>query len=83
MSRPFIPNNFPVQIIAAVLSVFLVLGYVCFLLLSNYWTQVDLQKNLLKQFHQNSEKQTMALSYFFAERRDDLQNLTLSREVSS
>jgi PAS domain S-box-containing protein len=83
MTKRLALRNFPVQAVAAVGTILLVLGYVCFLLLTNYWSQVDLQKNLLKQMRQNTEKQAMALSYFFDERKDDLLYLSLSREVSS
>jgi PAS domain S-box-containing protein len=73
---------FNLQVITAVIAAILVVGYVSFLLVSHYRSQVDLQKNLLKQLKQESEKQALAVGYFFTERKDDLVNLALSREVA-
>jgi hypothetical protein len=74
---------FRFQVLVAGVTAILVVGYVSFLLISYYRSQVDLQKNLLKQMQQESEKQALAVGYFFNERNDDLVNLSRSREVAA
>ena len=59
-----------------------VVAYVGFLLVSNYFAQVDLQNNLLRQLSLENERRALSLSYFFSDRKDDLINLALSREIS-
>ncbi len=54
------------------------LGYVAFLLYSNFQAAAGLQDLLLDKIHQETERRASALGYFFAERRDDLQNLALA-----
>ena len=57
--------------------------YVVSLLISNYTSQTELQKNLVMQLKQDSEIRAASIDYFFSERRDDVVNLALSREISS
>ncbi len=72
-------RNYKVGIAIAVLAL---LAFVSFLLTSNYLSQNNLQKTLLDQFRLETETRATAISYFFTERRDDLRNLALSREVA-
>jgi two-component system, sensor histidine kinase and response regulator len=58
------------------------LGYVCFLLVSHYRAQLNLQENLVELRKQEATQRAAALGYFFADRKDDLSNLALSREVA-
>jgi PAS domain S-box-containing protein len=74
-------KSFIYQMTVVVGACLFLIGYVCFLMISNYLSQVELQKNLRNQLLKDSEKQALSLSYFFAERRNDLLNLSLSREV--
>jgi len=57
--------------------------YVVYLLVANYTSQTELQKNLVAQLKQDSETRAASIDYFFSERRDDVVNLALSREISS
>ena len=57
-------------------------AYVVYLLISNYTSQTELQKNLVTQLKQDSEIRAASVDYFFSERRDDVVNLALSREIS-
>ena len=56
--------------------------YVVYLLVANYTSQTELQKNLVTQLKQDSEARAASIDYFFSERRDDVVNLALSREIS-
>ncbi len=64
--------------VATVLSGITLLGYVTFLLYSNFHATARLQDLLRDKVHQETERRAGALEYFFAERRDDLQNLALA-----
>ena len=64
--------------VATVLSGIALLGYVAFLLYSNFQAAAGLQDLLRDKVHQETERRAGALEYFFAERRDDLQNLSLA-----
>jgi PAS domain S-box-containing protein len=79
LSKRFLAGSrmLPVIIIGGAIVV-----YVGFLLGSNYLAQITLQDTLLKQFAQEAERRSSSLSYFFADRRDDMVNLALSREIS-
>jgi PAS domain S-box-containing protein len=68
--------------IATAISGLALLGYVGFLLYTNFHAAAGLQDLLREKVLQETERRASALGYFFGERKDDLQNLTLSREVS-
>lgn len=67
--------------IATVLSGLTLLGYVTYLLYSNFQAAAGLQDLLRDKVHQETERRASALEYFFGERRDDLQNLALAPPV--
>ncbi len=56
----------------------------CFsvLLVKVYRAQADLHDSVLKSFKQDLEKHAAGLSYFYAERKNDLKNLPAKREIS-
>jgi signal transduction histidine kinase/CheY-like chemotaxis protein/HPt (histidine-containing phosphotransfer) domain-containing protein len=60
----------------------LLAGLVAFLISRNYLAQVDLQQYALKNLQQGLEKHAEAVSYFYAERLNDLKNLAENREIS-
>jgi len=67
----------------AALTIGLVLFlYIGFLITSNYLSQVDLQKTALEKLRQDTEKLAMSVSYFCAERKIDLKNLSENRAIS-
>ncbi len=66
----------------AVVGVPLVLA-ILFLLYSHFQTEKDLKENLLRVRHHTVERRAAALSYFFADRMDDLFYLKHSREVAA
>jgi PAS domain S-box-containing protein len=69
--RPLAP-----LLVGSVLGIFLAL-----LIGKSYSDQVELQRLTLKNLRQDLEKRATAVSYFFAERRNDLKNLATSREL--
>ena len=58
-------------------------GYIAFLLMANYHSQIGLQKSGLDQMRLDTEKHAGAVSYFFSEQKDHLKNLTEKREISA
>ena len=66
------------NVVVTVLAGLTLLGYVAFLLYSNFQSAAGLQDLLRDKVHQETERRASALEYFFAERRDDLQNLAMS-----
>ncbi|HYN78896.1 MAG TPA: hypothetical protein VES73_14030, partial [Lamprocystis sp. (in: g-proteobacteria)] len=56
--------------------------YVGFLLVANYWSAANLRQTMETQRRLESGRRVAALQYFLSERRDDLANLSLSREVA-
>ena len=56
--------------------------FVAFLLSSNYASQRDLQKTAADRLLQEMEKRARTVSYFFAERRNDIKTLTESRSIA-
>ncbi len=56
---------------------------IVFLLVSNYLSQVELQKSAVEQLVHDAEKRATAVSYFFSERKNDLQNILEHRAVSA
>ncbi len=59
-----------------------ILLFTGFLLLANYKSQVKLRNTAVDRFKNSTEQRAVALTYFFSERLDDLQNLTESRVVN-
>ena len=57
--------------------------YLSFLLLSNFNALRDLQTRTLEQLQQETIKRATALSYYFAERKNDLKALSESRGLSA
>ena len=57
--------------------------YMGFLIFANYLSQAELQKGLLEQLRQDTEKRAIALTYFFSERANDLKDLARSRAIST
>jgi signal transduction histidine kinase len=69
---------------AAVLSACLILAvFIGFLLATNYRTQTALRESTYRRVRLDLEKRAASLGYFFSERRNDLQNLASSREVTA
>jgi hypothetical protein len=68
--------------LAALTIGLVMLLYIGFLIISNYLSQVELQKTALEKLRQDTEKLAMSVSYFCAERKIDLKNLSESRAVS-
>jgi len=68
--------------LAALTIGLVLLLYISFLIFSNYLSQVDLQKTALEKLRQDTEKLAMSVSYFCAERKIDLKNLSENRAVS-
>jgi PAS domain S-box-containing protein len=58
-------------------------GYIAFLLMANYHSQVELQKSGLEQMRLDTEKHAGAVSYFFSEQKDHLKNLMEKRELAA
>lgn len=54
-----------------------------FLMISNYRSGRELQKSNFEQFKADMEKQASAVSYFLAERHNDLKNMAESRAVTA
>jgi hypothetical protein len=57
--------------------------FVFFLLFMNYRFAVDLRKTNLKNMISETEKRVGSVGFFFADRKDDLIDLALSREISA
>ncbi|MFW2367020.1 MAG: ATP-binding protein, partial [Desulforhopalus sp.] len=58
-------------------------GYICFLLVSNYLSQVELQEAALKRLRYDIDMRTVAVEYYFSERQSDIQGLLGSKELSA
>ncbi len=61
----------------------MLVGYIAFLLLSNYHSQIGLQKSGAEQMRLDTEKHADAIGYFFSEQKDHLKNLAERREISA
>ena len=60
----------------------LLIGYIGFLVVSHYRSQLALQDSQFRQVTQDIEKRATAVRYFFSEREDDLRHLADSRDIS-
>ncbi|HID29056.1 MAG TPA: hypothetical protein EYP19_03525, partial [Desulfobacterales bacterium] len=69
--------------LAAVVTGVLLIGYIAFLVVMNYLSQIRLQESALVQLSQDTEKRAEALSYFCSERKNDLKDLAGSRAISA
>ncbi len=58
-------------------------GYIAFLLIANYRSQMELQKSGLEQMRLDAEKQAGAVSYFFSAQKNDFKDLTEKRELAA
>ena len=70
------------RLLAALIGLTLV-GYIGYLVLAQYRTQLVIQDAALKQLTSDRAKRATAVSYFLSERKDDLRELAESREISS
>ncbi len=59
-----------------------IVAFFFFLLITNYQSQVNLHEVALEHFRHNTARSADAVSYFFAERKHDIQDLAASRVVS-
>ena len=66
---------------AVTFAIFVV--YTAGMLASYYGAQRKLERDVLTEVRLETEKQAVAISYFFAERRNDLLNLAASTEVGN
>jgi hypothetical protein len=69
--------NLAVIGIAAVL-----VGYIAFLLMANYHSQIKLQKSGLEMMRHDTEEHAVAVSYYISERKNDLKHLTENQRLS-
>jgi len=68
----------------AVIAISAVLvGYIAFLLMTNYYSQIELQRSGSERMRLDTEKHAVAVSYFFSERKNDLKNLTEDRALAT
>lgn len=68
------------HIVTLLVSLVLV-GYISYLMLSNYRSQVKLRTSAQERLVNDIEKRAASLNYFFSERTNDLKSLTASREI--
>ncbi len=68
--------------ITALIGVALI-GCIGFLLISNYRSQVQLQKHALEQLDHDAERRATAVGYFYSERRNDIKHLLEHRAISA
>ena len=68
--------------LAGIVSGFLLVGLIGFLLWENYISLAKLHDSAMKNLVYDTEKLAMATSYFYSERKDDLKDLSKSRELS-
>jgi PAS domain S-box-containing protein len=66
----------------AIISLVLV-SYIAFLLVTNYFAQVKLRETALEQLQHDAEKRATAVSYFYSERKSDLRGLASNRAISA
>ena len=67
----------------AALIGFALVGYIGYLVLAQYRTQLVIQGAALRQLSSDSAKRATAVSYFFSERKDDMRDLAESRELAA
>ena len=69
--------------LATMVAGLLLVSYICFLVISNYRSQIALQASALNRYRLNLEKRVSSLGYFLSERKYDLSTLARSREIST
>ena len=82
-SRGFLSIGQHKLLLALVSACLLLVGYIGFLVVSNFNNQVALRDAFLNRFHLDLEKRAASLGYFFSERKAELNTLALSREINS
>lgn len=70
------------QNVAVVAAGVALIGFVGFLLLANYRSQIDLQKSALDRLRLESQDRAAAVGHFFTDRENDVKNLVAGRPVS-
>ncbi|GFO69725.1 hypothetical protein GMLC_33040 [Geomonas limicola] len=70
------------RVLATLIGLALV-GYIGYLVLAQYRTQLAVQDAALTQLTSDTSRRATALSYFFGEQKDKLHELSESREVSA
>jgi hypothetical protein len=67
--------------LVALFAILALSGYIGFLVLQNYLSQVDLDRSALTRLQSDAQSRAVSVSYFFAERMDDMQDLSAAREL--
>ena len=67
--------------LAVLFAILALSGYIAFLVLHNYLSQVDLDRSALARLQSDAQTRTVSVSYFFAERMDDMHDLAATREL--
>lgn len=67
----------------AIVIISIVISYLFALIVLNHYSANNLQTQHIAQFKQDAAKRAATVEYFFYERKDDLLNLTLLRELSA
>ena len=61
----------------------LLFGYISFLLVTNYLSQVELKEIAFQRLSQDINKRSAVLAYYFSERQSDMKNLLASGVIST
>ena len=69
--------------LAIMTACLLLVSFICFLVISNFRSQIALRESALNRFRLDLEKRSASLGYFFSERKYDLNTLALSREINT
>ena len=69
--------------LAIVIACLLLVSFIGFLVISNFRSQIALRESALNRFRLDLEKRSASLGYFFSERKYDLNDLALSREINT
>ncbi len=77
-----LPTQKKWNFVTALIGIALI-GCICFLLISNYRSQVQLQKHAMEQLAHDAERRATAVGYFYSERRNDIKNLLEHRAISA
>ncbi len=74
----FKKQNLAVMVIGAVL-----VGFIVFLLLFKYYSEVELRRSGMEQMRLNTEKHAVVVGHIFAEQKEALKDLRKNRELSA
>ena len=69
--------------LAIMIACLLLVSFIGFLVISNFRSHIALRESALNRFRLDLEKRSASLSYFFSERKYDLNTLALSREINT